>query len=85
MGEALFLKMGRVFWKKFKQFGEVVGHCVNFILLIPVYYVGIGITALLVKNEMNILREEKGNKDGKSYWKEDTLKTVKKEEYYRMF
>ena len=78
-------KAVKIFWAAFKKFGEFMASIINFFLLIPVYFIGIGVSSLFMKlsNEeaMNIEKKEKQ----KTYWKEYNLGTKKKEEYKRMF
>lgn len=74
-------------WSYFKKFGEFVASIVNFILLLPVYFVGVGLSAVLlkIKKEKQLpleLHEEKGSE---SYWKVYDLGTKAKETYKRMF
>ena len=73
---------------KIKKTVETVGLFIasifNFIFLLPVYFIGVGITSIFVKlSEKDILFLKKTAE--KSYWKEYNLKTQKKEDYQRMF
>lgn len=70
--------------KAAEKFGLFVASIFNFIFLLPVYFIGVGITFLFVKvTGKDILFLKKTAE--KSYWKEYNLKTQKKEDYQRMF
>jgi hypothetical protein len=76
--------IARGFWKGVKRFGAFVTEVVNFVLLLPVYFIGVGVTSIVAKffgkHFMLMKREKK-----KSYWVKYGLKTEKKEEYYKMY
>ena len=67
----------------FKKFGDGIVNIVNFILLIPVYFIGVGLTSiiakLLGKHFLNL------KKRGKTNWTKHYLTTGDVESYYRMF
>lgn len=70
--------------KAAEKFGLFVASILNFIFLLPVYFIGVGVTSLFVKitgKDILSLKKIAGN----SYWKEYNLKTQKKEDYERMF
>lgn len=70
--------------KTFEKFSLFIASIFNFIFLLPVYFIGIGITSIFVKlSRRDILFFRKTGQ--KSYWKEYNLKTQKKEDYQRMF
>ncbi len=70
--------------KAAEKFGLFVASIFNFIFLLPVYFIGVGITSIFVKvTGKDILFLKKTAE--KSYWKEYNLKTQKKEDYQRMF
>lgn len=72
-------------WHLFKAFGERVASIVNFILLIPVYFIGVGLTKIIViVFRIEVLNLQQ-NREEKSYWKEYACKTEAKERYKRMF
>jgi hypothetical protein len=71
-------------WHGFKAFGEKVASVVNFILLLPVYFIGVGLTKILVTFLGIEVLQLKKNKVS-SYWKEYNCKTEEKERYKRMF
>ncbi len=67
----------------FKNFGYNVTNVVNFILLVPVYFIGVGATSLLAKCFGKKFLELKVK--GKTYWKDKKIGTQPKEDYYRQF
>ena len=71
------------FLKGFKNFGQNVTNVVNFILLVPVYFIGVGLTSIIAK----LLRKKflDLNLKGKTYWKEEKSKKQPIEKYYRQF
>jgi len=70
--------------KAVEKFGLFIASISNFIFLLPVYFIGVGITSIFVKvGGKDILFLKKIAE--KSYWKEYNLKTQKKEDYQRMF
>ncbi|MBS3140787.1 hypothetical protein J4405_01420 [Candidatus Woesearchaeota archaeon] len=57
---------------------------VNFILLLPVYFIGVGITSIIAKLfKKGFLNLKKENK--KSYWTNNEVKKGEIEDYYRQF
>ena len=65
-----------------QDFGHLMGNIVNFILLLPVYFLGVGITSIIAKLlGKHFLSTKKGN----STWTKHLVKTQKIDEYYRMF
>jgi len=68
------------FWKGMKIFGALITNVVNFILLIPVYYIGIGATSIVAR-----ISKKKFLKMKESGWKKYDLETQPKEEYYKMY
>jgi hypothetical protein len=70
--------------RAFERFGLFIASIFNFIFLLPVYFIGVGITSIFVRfSEKDVLFLKKIEE--KSYWKEYNLKTQKKEDYERMF
>ncbi len=70
--------------KSVETFGLFVASIFNFIFLLPVYFIGVGVTSLFVKlTEKDVLFLKKTEQE--SYWKDYNLKTQKKEDYQRMF
>jgi len=72
------------FRKGFKEFGHFVSSIVNFILLLPVYVIGIGLVSVVSK----LFRKEfldLGKKKKKSYWLDNRIGKKKKEDCYRTF
>ena len=71
------------FVKVIKQLGEFVSNFVNFVLLLPVYLLGIGLTSLIAKLFKKQFLDYKIFKKKQSYWSD--VKPHKKESYYRQF
>ncbi len=67
-----------------KQFGFFMQSVVNFIILIPVYFIGIGIMSLvskiMKKSYLNLSKKKK-----KSYWLKRDKRLDAKGTEYRMF
>lgn len=82
------MKNGNLFVKGFvtgfKNFGHKVTNTINFILLLPVYFVGVGITSLTAKlsKKKFLDLDQKGQK---TYWKERNLEKQPLENYYKQF
>lgn len=64
-------------WQKFKVFGEFIASIVNFILLLPVYFIGVGMSAVFLKISGKKALELIPDKQQR-YWKEYEIKTEKK-------
>jgi hypothetical protein len=78
------MKFWQGFGKGMKDFGELIGTLVNTVLLMVVYIVGVGITAILAKIvSKNFL--EKKKKGSETYWNDLDIKTKPIKEYYRQF
>lgn len=75
----LFLKS---FVRGFQAFGMHVTTVVNFVLLLIVYFVGIGLTSLFGKAARKRFMEL--NPQSETYWTELKL-SYKKEDYKKMF
>ena len=73
------------FKEGFRSFGHVVVNIVNFVLLFFVYFIGVGITALVAKVFGKHFLDLKMNKGAKSYWMDLNLGKKPQEEYYRQF
>jgi hypothetical protein len=77
------------FGKGFKDFGHNISRIVNSLLLIIVYFIGAGITAIVAKiTGKHFLEHKYPGKEktkAKSYWKELDLKKKSIEQYYRQF
>jgi len=72
------------FQKGMKDFGFLLPHIINSVLLFVVYLVGVGLTSLVAKLVgKHFLELSQSNTD--SYWTDLNLKKKKKEEYYRQF
>lgn len=79
------IKKAKSVWALFKAFGEKVASVVNFILLIPVYFLGVGLTKFFARISGAEVLTIQQNKESKTYWKEYDCKTETKEKYKRMF
>lgn len=78
--ENLFVKG---FVAGFRNFGYNITNVVNFVLLLLVYFIGVGSTSLIarVSKKKFLDLEQKG----KTYWKERNLGKQPLEHYYRQF
>ncbi len=71
------------FLEGFKHVGKSVVNLINFILLLPVYYIVIGVISILAKminKHFLELKKEKG-----SYWVDIETQKKNLEDYYRSF
>jgi len=68
-----------------KLFGELISMVINSILLIFVYFIGVGLTSIFAKILGKKFLDKKIDKNCKSYWKELNLETKPVKEYYRQF
>ena len=67
-----------------ENFGKVIVSIVNFILLLPAYIIGVGLTSILAKIVgKKFINLEKEKKD--SYWISEEVKTEKEESYYKQY
>tara|TARA_Y100000034_G_C6837309_1_gene378500 strand:- start:62 stop:298 length:237 start_codon:yes stop_codon:yes gene_type:complete len=73
----------RGFGKGMKEFGQTISTVINTILLLPVYFVGVGFTSIFARILKKRFLETKMSKD--SYWSELNLKKKEMKEYYRQF
>ena len=65
-----------------KDFGENISTLVNSLLLLIVYVIGVGLTAIVAK----VMRKQfLDTKKKDSYWNELNLKKKEMKEYYRQF
>lgn len=74
-----------VLWQSFKKFGEFIASIINFILLLPVYFIGVGLTKLFAKLLDAKILSMHQEQNTQSYWAEYSCKTEQKEKYKRMF
>lgn len=82
------MKNGNLFVKGFitgfKNFGHKVTNTVNYTLLLPVYFIGVGSTSLIAKiSKKKFL--ELNQKGQKTYWKERNLGKQSLDQYYKQF
>ena len=69
-----------------KRFGAGIASIVNFVLLIPVYLIGIGISAVIAKlSGKHFLDLKRPDRKRKTYWVEKEHHSQEKEEFYRQF
>ncbi len=71
----------------FERFGLLMASIFNFIFLIPVYFIGIGIVSVIGKCSSKdfLAMNSKKAENKETYWKSYNLKKEEKEGYYRMF
>lgn len=81
-GLYLFFK---AFRKGFSKFSIGISLIINSILLIIVYFIGVGITSLVAKLAGKHFLEKKISKNAKTYWTNLNLKKKHIGEYYRQF
>ena len=80
---ALFFKG---FLKGMNTFGGIIINVVNFILLLPVYIVGVGLTSIVAKVVgKHFLNLKRPNKKQDTYWVAKDTRKKKLEEFYRQF
>ncbi len=79
------MKLAKSAWALFKAFGEKVASVVNFILLIPVYFIGVGLTKMCAKIAGAKILPLQQKINAQTYWQEYSCKTELKEKYKRMF
>ena len=72
------------FYKGIKNFGSGVVNITNFILLIPVYFIGIGFSSIFAKITGKSFLDLKKKKQ-KSYWVDKKNKKPSKEDCYNQF
>ena len=71
-------------WKGMHQFGNSLVAIINFILLLPVYFIGVGISAIIAKvSGKHFLKLQKEKK--KSYWVDRKIVKPKMEDFYKQF
>lgn len=71
------------FYDGFKSFGLIVSTVVNFILLMIVYFIGVGLTSIIGKaSKKEFLRLKKGKK---TYWEKRESVKHSIEEFKKMF
>ena len=73
------------FKKGMHDFGQNVAVIVNSILLLIVYFIGVGVTSIVAKIKGKKFFETKISRSKKSYWSDLTLKKKPLEKYYRQF
>jgi len=73
------------FYAGFKSFGLTISTIVNFVLLMIVYFIGVGLTSLLGKTFKKRFLYLKKEDRKKSYWIKVNKKKQKLKNYRRMF
>ena len=68
-----------------RHFGEFISVIINTVLLVFVYFFGIGITSIIAKICKKKFLDMTVSKNVKSYWVPLNLKEKKREEYFRQF
>lgn len=83
-----FLDFFKTVYSYFKRFGIFMSHIVNFILLLPVYFIGVGLTSLGGKLAKKNFLDMFPNKKLPTYWKDHAMAKNKKpsrDDLRRMF
>ena len=73
------------FWDGVKRFGLRMSKVTNFVLLVPVYFLGVGVTSIIAKIAGKRFLLLKLSKNKKSYWEAYNIGREKEEEYYKMY
>lgn len=73
------------FIKGFKDFGENMADLINMLILLLVYVLGVGLSALLVRFLRKDLLDRAPSLAKKTYWVPLDLKQNEVENYYRQF
>jgi len=74
------------FYAGMKLFGGVIVSIINFILLIPVYIIGVGLTSIIAKiSGKHFMNLKKPDKKIKTYWVKREEKKITKEDCYKQF
>ena len=82
-GFSLFFK---AFYEGMKTFGACIVDIVNFVLLIPVYFIGVGLTAIIAKMfGKHFMNLKKPDKKAKTYWVDKEQKKPKIDDFYKEF
>lgn len=68
----------------FEIVGKMIANIINTVLLLVIYFVGIGLAALFVKLAGQDLMPLE-NKDAKSYYSEKNIEKGKIDDYYNQF
>ncbi|MEK6939951.1 MAG: hypothetical protein AABX31_04440 [Nanoarchaeota archaeon] len=68
-----------------KQCGEKITVFVNTMLLLLVYFIGVGLTSLLARLLKKSFLELKPSKKTSSYWIDLNLQKQEREKYYKQF
>ncbi|MDO8642682.1 MAG: hypothetical protein Q7R76_03795 [Candidatus Woesearchaeota archaeon] len=71
--------------KGFSNYGHLLSLPVTILLLVLVYFIGFGITALVARIVGKHFLVQRFPPDTKSFWSDLNLKTQKREQYYRQF
>lgn len=75
----------RGFKKGFTEFGRTISVITNSIILLMIYFIGVGLTSIFAKLlKKNFLQLETDH-EVQSYWEDIHLKDLSKESYYRQF
>ena len=69
-----------------KKFGSNVVEVTNCVLLIPVYFLGVGISSIILKiSGKKMLNMRKPDKKIKTYWMDKEKNKLRIENFYRQF
>jgi len=69
----------------FEDFGKIITSVVNFFLLLLVYVLGVGMSAVITRISGKKVMDMTVDKSAKSYWKEYRHGTESKDGHYRQF
>lgn len=73
------------FAQGFKDFSNSITALINALLLVPIYVIGVGITAITAKLVRKHFLERDITPEKETYWVDLNLKKEKLENYYRQF
>jgi len=69
----------------FSEYGLFITGIVNYVLLSLVYFLGVGLTAVLAKASGKHFMKLKRNPKASTYWVSGRIEKQNAEEYYRQF
>ena len=79
------MSFGKGFQKGMNAFGQCIAIIINSVLLTLVYFIGIGITAIICKIFRKQFLDLKPDKNAITYWSDIDLKKRPIKEHYRQF
>jgi large-conductance mechanosensitive channel len=79
----------KLFFAGFKhgmqKFGQLIGQIVNFVLLISIYFIAIGLTSLMAKFSGKHFLDFEIKSEVETYWQDINLGKKPIEKYYKQF